>query len=138
MKWMLLMMLGVAAWAGDGFKWVSGEGQTDLLYNGKKVIRAMHLPYDTANVHDTYKVFHHVFRSDGERLLTKGPGGKFTHHRGIFYGYARISYDGRKGTVDSWHCKNGAHIKYLETTAQTADDKSASHTLKYQVLPSSG
>ena len=43
---------------------------------------------------------------DGESLLTKGPGGKYTHHRGIFYGFNKCSYgEGGAKTADIWHCK---------------------------------
>jgi hypothetical protein len=51
-------------------------------------------------------VYHHLFDPTGEKLLTKGPGGLFPHHRGLFFGYNRISYgDGQ--TADIWHCRNG-------------------------------
>lgn len=53
----------------------------------------------------TYKPFHHVYL-DG-KLLTKGPGGKFTHHRGLFYGFMKATYG--KDTVDIWHCKKDTH-----------------------------
>ena len=54
---------------------------------------------------ETYKTFHHVYRPDGIALMTKGAGGLFPHHRGIFFGYNRIAYGENK--ADVWHCKKG-------------------------------
>ena len=54
-----------------------------------------------------HKPFHHVYQSDGEGFLTKGPG-EFTHHRGIYYGFPKCSFtdkEGKKHRVDTWHCK---------------------------------
>ena len=49
-------------------------------------------------------------------LVTKGPGGLFPHHRALFFGFNRVSYDGKK-SADVWHCTNGcyqSHEKILE------------------------
>jgi hypothetical protein len=53
---------------------------------------------------DTAKVFYHVVAPDGKTTLTKGPGGKFPHHRGIFIGWNKIKHDGKNH--DLWHVKN--------------------------------
>ncbi|MSR29968.1 MAG: hypothetical protein EXR99_00545 [Gemmataceae bacterium] len=55
----------------------------------------------------TYKPFHHVFDLNG-LLVTKGPGGQFTHHRGLFLGFNKITY-GNGIKVDIWHCKDDTH-----------------------------
>jgi hypothetical protein len=69
------------------------------------------LPFDDSTPearHETYKVFHHVYSPDGKTLLTKGAGGLYPHHRGLFYGFNKISYgDGKK--ADTWHCTGDAH-----------------------------
>jgi hypothetical protein len=52
----------------------------------------------------TIKPYHHVFAADGARL-TNGPEGKYPHHRGIFFGFNQISYQGKK--ADVWHCRGG-------------------------------
>jgi len=80
----------------------------DLLYGDRPVLRYMYEAVDTSSEErrkETMKVYHHVFDLDGENLLTKGPGGLFQHHRGIFYGFNRISYeqDGEKKSADVWH-----------------------------------
>ncbi|MEW4451628.1 DUF6807 family protein [Bremerella sp. JC817] len=81
----------------------------DLLYGDRPVMRYMYEAVDSSNEdrrHETMKVYHHLYDPQGEHLLTKGPGGLFQHHRGIFYGFNRISYeqDGEKKTADVWHC----------------------------------
>jgi len=50
-----------------------GDGYRDCLIDGKAVWRHIN-KYDAANVHDTYKTFHHVFADNGEDFITKGPG----------------------------------------------------------------
>ena len=65
------------------FKDQAGE-HLDVIRDGKPLIRYMYA-FDTSTPelrHDTYKVYHHVFGVDGKQLITKGPGGRFTHHRG--------------------------------------------------------
>ncbi len=64
----------------------------------------------------TYKPFHHVYAPDGSRVVTKGPGGQFTHHRGLLLRASnRVTYgDGLK--CDVWHCKAPAfegHEKFV-------------------------
>ncbi len=103
-------------WAGDDGKRVT------LRHGGKRILRYMHEAPDWSSkerLQETYKVYHHVYSPNGEVLLTKGAGGLFPHHRGLFYGFNRISYDGGKKKADVWHCKNGetqAHAKVLSKT----------------------
>jgi hypothetical protein len=76
----------------------------DLTLRGRPVLRYECAPLDDstrARREATYKVFHHLFADDGT-LVTKGPGGLYTHHRGLFYGFRRTTYDGNE--VDIWHC----------------------------------
>jgi hypothetical protein len=60
----------------------------------------------------TIKPYHHVFDPSGKILLTNGPDGVYPHHRGIFYGFNQISYQGKK--ADVWHCRNGEHEQAAE------------------------
>jgi hypothetical protein len=55
----------------------------------------------------TFKPFHHVYDPSGKFLVTKGVGGLYTHHRGIFYGFMKCTYG--KDTIDIWHCKGDTH-----------------------------
>ena len=119
----------------ESFRWDnSSADHQDLLLGDKKVLRYMHAAHDAstpARSEETYKVYHHVFDASGENLLTKGPGGKYTHHRGIFIGFNKMEFDG-KG-YDFWHMKNKQgeritqeHQEFIETSA---DENRASSTM---------
>lgn len=108
------------------FHWHDTAGQhTDLLYGDRPVLRYMYEKLDESTKDrraETMKVYHHVFDPTGAKLVTKGPGGLFPHHRGLFYGFNKISYDqdGKKLAADVWHCNNGewqAHDKVLSEDA---------------------
>ena len=78
----------------------------------------MHPPLDETSKEtreQTYKVFHHLYDPSGKRLITKGPGGLYTHHRGLFYGFNKVTYGGGK-KVDIWHCPVAyqSHEKFVE------------------------
>jgi len=84
--------------------------------------------WDPARHDDTDKVFHHVFAPDGE-LLTKGTGGEFPHHRGLFVAFNRVTANGK--TWDFWHCGKGEsqrHLAFVEprTLGLAGDDWRAS------------
>lgn len=66
---------------------------------------------------DTAKVFYHVVAPDGKETLTKGPGGKFPHHRGIFIGWNKIKHGGK--SHDLWHVKNTTqkHVSFAKLDA---------------------
>jgi hypothetical protein len=111
-----------AADAGGSFTWKDTPNQqNDLTLGDRPVLRYMYAPLDESSKdtrHATMKVYHHVFDPTGKRLVTKGPGGLFPHHRGLYFGFNRISYDGK--TADTWHCNNGewqSHEKVLSAAA---------------------
>jgi hypothetical protein len=97
----------------DAFAW---DAEGVLAFGKRPVLRYMNAPLDESNGgarEKTYKVFHHAYDPRGERLLTKGAGGKFTHHRGIFYGFNKVTYgDGKQ--CDVWHCTKDAHQSHQE------------------------
>lgn len=105
----------------------------DLTYAGRPVARYMMEPYDDSSGESrerTYKVFHHVFDPSGQALLTKGAGGRYTHHRGIFYGFSKCSYgDGGKKRADIWHCRGGVHQSHEGVLSQEAGPVLARHRL---------
>ena len=92
---------------GEPLRWVDeGKAYSELRRGERPLVRYMRTPLDNSTKAQrdlTYKVFHHVFDPTGKVLLTKGPGGQFTHHRGIFFGFNRVTYDDTK-KVDIWHC----------------------------------
>ena len=97
---------------------------TDILLDGKIAGRYMYA-YDNSTddrLHETYKPYLHVFNVDGTAPITKGPGGLFTHHRGIFIGWNKIQFNGQ--TYDRWHMTGGEiiHRRFIQ---QTADEERA-------------
>ncbi len=94
------------------FVWKDSGGRfTELSYGQRPVLRYMHPKLDESSKETreaTYKPYHHVYDPQGKFLITKGPGGLYTHHRGLFFGFNRISYGDGK-TADTWHCTQGAH-----------------------------
>jgi hypothetical protein len=99
-----------------GFTWRDQPGHhADLLFGKRPVVTYHYERLDesspTSRVR-TYKVFHHLYSPQGDRIITNGlsddPKVHSPHHRGIFYGFNRISYDNGR-TADVWHCTNGAY-----------------------------
>jgi hypothetical protein len=112
----------------SGFAFQDQPGQhLDVLLDGRIVARYMYA-YDKstpAKLQETYKPYLHVFDADGKEPITKGPGGEFTHHRGIFIGWRKIHFQGKD--YDRWHMKGGeiVHQKFLD---QQADAEQATFT----------
>lgn len=109
----------------------------DILQDGKIVGRYMteHDVSSEAKHHETYKPFLHVFDAEGLAPITKGPGGEFTHHRGLFIGWMKITVNGK--SVDRWHMKGGevksgevkvADIVHQKFTEEKADANGATVT----------
>ena len=83
---------------------LSGTDHEDLLLGSeRKIWRYMMTPHDPARDEETYKVYHHLFDFAGEAPITKGPGGKYTHHRGLYVGWNKTTAGGK--TTDFWHMK---------------------------------
>jgi len=100
-KWTARLEKGKPA---EGFGWKDEKGKhRDLLCAGKRITRYMYErdTSDKRRAFDTAKVYHHVFNAEGTDTITKGPGGQFPHHRGIFLGFL-VGYDGKKRD-DWWH-----------------------------------
>src|SRR5688572_13662958 len=76
----------LAADAPKGWSFADGQGYRDVQFDGKTVLRHMNV-WDPARRAETFKPFTHVFDFAGEKPITKGPGGAFTHHRGMFIGW---------------------------------------------------
>jgi hypothetical protein len=111
----------------QGFAWYDHNGHhADLLFGKRPVVTYHYERLDEttpASRVRTYKVFHHLYSPQGGRLVTNGlsedPKVHSPHHRGIFYGFNRISYDNGR-TADVWHCTNGAyqeHERFLSSEA---------------------
>jgi len=117
----------------DGYRWVDTPGKyVELQYGNQPVLRYMDEPYDgsTPERHaQTYKPYYHVFSPDGSRLLTKGDtGGLYPHHRGMFYGFRKVTYgDGKH--CDIWHCLEKAHQSHARILSQHASAESANQVV---------
>lgn len=95
------------------FRFVEDKEHTDLRFGGgpveftRPVLRYFRATHNPADHFYTFKPFHHVFDpAEGKTLLTNGAAktpkdGLYPHHRGLFYGWNKISYDGK--TADIWH-----------------------------------
>ncbi|HUU96966.1 MAG TPA: DUF6807 family protein [Phycisphaerae bacterium] len=82
------------------------EQYLDLCWDNRPVLRYMYAcdASSQERLHQTYKPYYHVFDAAGEKLLTKGPGGLYTHHRGIFIGWNKLKHGGEE--YDFWHMKD--------------------------------
>lgn len=115
-----------------GFVWQDTPGEYLELRDGAQpVLQYMYRALDESSPaarEQTYKVFHHLFDPSGTRRVTKGPGGLYTHHRGLFYGFNRVTH----GTdqADVWHCKAGAHQSHQEHISQEAGPVLGRHQVR--------
>jgi hypothetical protein len=103
------------------FAWHDDRSTSAELWQGDiPVMKCMYEPLDDASAErrgQTCKVYHHLYSPTGCRLITKGPGGLFPHHRGLFFGFNKISYgDGQK--ADVWHCREGESQTHEDTVSQ--------------------
>jgi hypothetical protein len=122
----LVLITGLVAYAraadaaDKGFSFQDTPGQhLDILLDGRLAARYMYAhDNSTPMLHEaTYKPYLHVFDAEGKEPITKGPGGLYTHHRGIFVGWNQIKFD--KKSIDRWHMKGGeiVHQKFLDKKA---------------------
>jgi hypothetical protein len=113
------------------FQWIEAAAQSfELRHEGRPLIRYMCAKFDDSTRRrrdETYKPYHHVFSPDGGVQLTKGdPDGLYPHHRGLFYGFNRVTYgDGQR--CDVWHCTEGAYQSHERVIRQDADAESGGH-----------
>lgn len=95
------------------FRWVlDGERQTaDLLLGDEPVLQYFFPTFDASTPESaevTTKAYHHVFGPGTGKRITKGAGGLYPHHRGLFVGWNKTHYDGKSS--DFWHCKPGSGV----------------------------
>lgn len=114
------------------FRWSDTEGQhLDLFHDGRAVARYVYEPIDESSPdrrEETYKPYCHIYQAwSRDEFLTKGPGGKYTHHRGIYFGFSRVSYTDEDGeehrNIDTWHCRKDhqIHRDFLEREAGSSE-----------------
>lgn len=115
-----------------GFVWQDTPGEyLELRDDTQPVMQYMYRALDESSPaarEQTYKVFHHLFDPSGTRRVTKGPGGLYTHHRGLFYGFNRVTHGNDQ--ADVWHCKAGAHQSHQEHISQEAGPVLGRHQVR--------
>lgn len=128
--------------APPSFAWLDSSQQQDgyaeqsreLRLGKRPVLRYMHSNLDESTKEArsaTFKPYHHMYDPSGERFVTKGAGGLFPHHRGVFYGFNKITYgpDGKQ-QADVWHCNNGEYQEHAEIIAEEAGPVLGRQTVK--------
>ena len=110
------------------------EESRELRFGARPVLRYMHSRLDESTKESrsaTFKPYHHMYDPAGKRLVTKGAGGLFPHHRGVFYGWNKITYgaDGKQ-QADVWHCNNGENQEHAEVLAEEAGPVLGRHRVK--------
>jgi hypothetical protein len=120
----LLLPITAITRAEDAIQDSAGK-HLDILKDGKPVVRYMYA-FDNSTPetrHETYKVYHHVLDPAGKEFITKGSGGQYTHHRGIFVGFARLEHGGK--THDLWHMKGNCNLIHQKFLSKQGDKNSA-------------
>jgi hypothetical protein len=116
----------------EGFSWHDTKNDfMDLKFGDRPVLRYMYTTFDdsTKEKRDlTYKVYHHLYDPEGKLLVTKGPGGMFPHHRGLYYGFNNITYGNKK--ADIWHCTGDAYQSHEKFVASEAGPVLGRHRLE--------
>jgi hypothetical protein len=128
------------------YVWEKEDGKhVDLRYKTRLVARYMFEAIDESSKErreETYKPYCHIYKWwSTDHFITKGAGGKFPHHRGIYYGFSKISYTDAEGkehaNVDTWHCRK-AHQVHREFLEMEADGDSARFTAKIDWIGDDG
>ena len=127
------LVLGIAAVSAADFAIKENKGKNiEVSFKDRVIYRFMTERDESTpeKIHETYKVYGHVtdpLDPKGERLITKGAGGKFTHHRGIFIGF-KVSADGKN--ADLWHMRGEARNNYIKIIKSETTDKAATLTVE--------
>jgi hypothetical protein len=96
------------------------EQKLDLKVGDRVWLSTMTTPLDGARRDATYKVYTHIYDFEGKAPLTKGPGGKYTHHRGMFIGWKDTLVNGRD--YDTWHMPDNAQQHIGWKALEAAED----------------
>ncbi len=100
----------------------ANTSRDEVLVGSTLAARYVHEPYDAKRTKETSKVWHELFAPDG-RKISKGLGGEFEHHRGLFFAFHKTAHAGR--THDFWHCRNGEsqqHMGFCDAAELGLDD----------------
>lgn len=116
----ITLAMTASVFADDNFVDTKGK-HLDIMRDGKPIVRYMY-EFDRSTPEkalETYKVYYHVMDPEGTDTLTKGTGYKYTHHRGMFIGWNKVSHNNIQS--DLWHLNSGEAIKHNKILQQEAD-----------------
>ncbi len=134
-----VLSLSVACGASEPTDGFTFEHGLDVQIDGRTWVRTVTTPFDPENPELTYKVYTHLYDFEGAFPITKGAGGRYSHHRGLFIGWNHTLVGER--TVDTWHMRAGregalrdalAQQELVEWVATEADADRATHTARIQ------
>ena len=115
------------------YAWVRLDDESvQLQHNGNPLIQYEHPVFDVNDIEGTKKPFHHVFDPLTDQLITKGPGGLYSHHRGIFYGYNELRLNDE--VFDFWHAVNGERQEHRNFVKEMNGPVFGGHVLLIQWL----
>jgi hypothetical protein len=114
------------------FEFVEKQGTpTELVFvlpiTKRPVLQYFNLPRDAADHYYTFKPFHNIYDpATGKVMLTNtsaktAKDGQFPHHRGLFFGFNRITH-GDKQTADIWHGTENVYSEHEKTLATEAGE----------------
>ncbi len=114
----LSMVIGVIASAA-GFSFEEQAEQLLLRADGKVWLSTQTANFDKERREETYKVYTHIYDFNGSAPITKGPGGKYTHHRGMFIGWKDTLVGEKERDYDTWGMSNcfQEHVAWLALEA---------------------
>jgi hypothetical protein len=113
------------------YTWESINNESKLLtYGDQPVLQYEHPMYNSEDIEGTKKPFHHLFDPAGGQVITKGPGGLYTHHRGIFFGYNHVYLDDSR--VDIWHSRDGERSEHAEVLKEFTGPVMGGHIVRIQ------
>ena len=87
------------------FSIVERSDARTLLVDDRPVLR-FECAFDPDNLELTKKPFHQVIAASDGQPITKGAGGQFPHHRGLFLGWSKTRA-GDGPSYDFWHLNRG-------------------------------
>jgi len=117
----------------DSFGIKVTEGQHVDVVRGGAVVAKFMTAHDVSTPErrtETYKPYLHVFDPSGTVQLTKGPGGVFPHHRGIFVGFSKIAFGGK--SYDRWHMAGGDQVVRSVTSANAPERAQVSAEIEWE------
>lgn len=109
----------------------------ELMQDGRRVL-ALLREFDDSTPEQferTYKPYLHVYDGSGVDPITKGTGGLYPHHRGVFVGWNKVRVGERE--VDFWHMRGGAQ-RVLSTECTAAAPGQAGLALEVAWLANDG